>query len=155
MIQIQKIIENQKKFFATGKTLDVKYRKDALKKLKSTIEKYEVEIGSAINTDLGKSASESYMCEIGLVKSESAYMIKHLNKFAREKFWSTLDEESRVIAEKFDEKHGFFQFMRDTGLIAHYDSCYADVAEDVICKWVRDNNISIDWDNISADWLVF
>ena len=83
--QIQKIIENQKKFFATGKTLDVKYRKDALKKLKSTIEKYEVEIGSAIKADLGKSASESYMCEIGLVKSEIAYMIKHLGKFAKEK----------------------------------------------------------------------
>ena len=38
-IQIQKIIENQKKFFATGKTLDIKYRKNALQKLKSAIEK--------------------------------------------------------------------------------------------------------------------
>ena len=84
-IQIQKIIENQKKFFATGKTLDIKYRKNALQKLKSAIEKYEVEIGKAIRADLGKSHSESYMCEIGLVKSEIAYMIKHLNKFAKEK----------------------------------------------------------------------
>ena len=83
--QIQKIIENQKKFFATGKTHDVKYRKDALKKLKSTIEKYEDEIAEAIKTDLGKSSSESYMCEIGLVKSEISYMLKHIGKFAKEK----------------------------------------------------------------------
>ena len=83
--QIQKIIENQKEFFATGKMLDVKYRKEALKRLKATIEKYEDQIGQAIKADLGKSSSESYMCEIGLVKSEITYMIKHINKFTREK----------------------------------------------------------------------
>jgi len=83
--QIQKIIENQKKFFATGKTLDIKYRKNALHKLKSTIEKYEDEIAEAIKTDLGKSSSESYMCEIGLVKSEISYMLKHIGKFTKEK----------------------------------------------------------------------
>lgn len=83
--EIKKIIENQKKFFATGKTLDVKYRIDALKKLKSAIEKYEDEIAGAIKADLGKSSSESYMCEIGLVKSEISYMLKHIKKYAREK----------------------------------------------------------------------
>lgn len=83
--QIQKIIENQKKFFETGKTLDIKYRKNALHKLKSTIEKYEYEIGEAIKSDLGKSSSESYMCEIGLVKSEISYMLKHIGKFTKEK----------------------------------------------------------------------
>ena len=85
MTEIKNIIEKQKKFFATGKTLDIKYRKEALKKLKASIEKYETEIEEAINKDLGKSTSESFMCEIGLVKSEISYMIKHINKFAREK----------------------------------------------------------------------
>lgn len=85
MTEIKNIIEKQKKFFATGKTLDIKYRKEALKKLKATIEKYETEIGEAIKADLGKSTSESFMCEIGLVKSEISYMIKHINKFAKEK----------------------------------------------------------------------
>ncbi len=83
--EIQNIIEKQKKFFSTGKTLDVKYRIDSLKKLKATIEKYEIEIAEAIKTDLGKSTSESYMCEIGLVKSEISYMIKHIKKYAKEK----------------------------------------------------------------------
>ncbi len=83
--EIKNIIEKQKKFFATGKTLDIKYRTEALKKLKATIEKYEVEIGKAIKADLGKSSSESFMCEIGLVKSEISYMIKHIKKYAKEK----------------------------------------------------------------------
>ena len=84
-IEIQNTIEKQKKFFSTGKTLDVKYRIDALKRLKATIEKYEDKIADAIKSDLGKSSSESYMCEIGLVKSEISYMIKHVKKYAREK----------------------------------------------------------------------
>ena len=49
MTEIKNIIEKQKKFFATGKTLDIKYRKEALKKLKASIEKYETEIEEAIN----------------------------------------------------------------------------------------------------------
>lgn len=84
-IEIQNIIEKQKRFFASGKTLDVKYRIDALKRLKATIEKYEDKIADAIKSDLGKSKSESYMCEIGLVKSEISYMIKHVKKYAKEK----------------------------------------------------------------------
>lgn len=88
-IEIQNIIEKQKMFFATGKTLDVKYRIDALKKLKAAIGKYEDEIADAIKADLGKSKSESYMCEIGLVKSEISYMIKHVKKYAKEKMVKT------------------------------------------------------------------
>lgn len=83
--EIKNIVKKQKDFFVSAKTLDVKCRIDALKKLKSAIEKYEEEIASAINSDLGKSKSESYMCEIGLSKSEINYMIKHTKKFAREK----------------------------------------------------------------------
>ena len=83
--EINNIIQKQKRFFAAGKTIDVKYRINALKKLKSAIQKYEPEIEQAIKCDLGKSCSESYMCEIGLVKSEISYMIKHIKKFAREK----------------------------------------------------------------------
>ena len=83
--EIQNIIEKQKRFFATGKTLNIKYRIEALKKLKVLIEKYEEEIGKAIKADLGKSSSESFMCEIGLVKSEISYMIKHIKKYAKER----------------------------------------------------------------------
>ncbi len=82
---IKQIISIQKTFFSTGITLSVDYRINALKKLKSCINKYENDIIEAIHKDLGKSRFESYMCEIGLVLGEISYMLKHIRSFAREK----------------------------------------------------------------------
>lgn len=79
------ILEKQKIFFSTGVTLPVAYRKQALKKLYTIIDKYEEKIYDALNKDLGKSKSESYMCEIGLVKSEITFMLGHVKKLAKEK----------------------------------------------------------------------
>ncbi len=77
-------INIQKTYFATGATLPVKHRINALKKLKATIIRLQDEIHDALRADLGKSASESYMCETGLVLSEITYMLKHIRSFARE-----------------------------------------------------------------------
>ena len=83
--RMNEIIEKQRKFFASGKTLDVNYRIEALKRLRSTIYKYEDKIRDAIYSDLGKSADEAYFCETGLVISEISYMIKNTKKFAKDK----------------------------------------------------------------------
>lgn len=83
--EIKTLIQKQRSFFQTGKTLNVEYRIQALKRLKECILKYENEINDAIQKDLGKSAFESYMCETGLVLSEISYMLKHVRKFAKEK----------------------------------------------------------------------
>lgn len=82
---IKQTLSEQRTFFATGITLSVDYRINALKKLKSCINKYENDIIEAIHKDLGKSRFESYMCEIGLVLGEISYMLKHIRSFAREK----------------------------------------------------------------------
>ena len=82
--KINNIVKKQKDFFATGKTLSIDFRIDALKRLKNAIVKYDNEIEQAIKADLGKSGFESYMCETGMVKSEIAYMIKNIKKFAKE-----------------------------------------------------------------------
>ena len=68
------------------------------------------------------------------------------------KFWQSLDDSSRALAESFSEKRGFFQFMRDTGLIEYYDEAYAAAAEEIICAWEHDIHLSINWDNIVTDW---
>lgn len=84
-IDIKRTIDMQKSFFSSGKTLDINFRINALKKLKICINIYENDITEAIRKDLGKSHFESYMCEIGLVLSEISYMLKHIRSFAREK----------------------------------------------------------------------
>ncbi len=82
---IEELVEKQRAFFYQGKTLDLEFRRKALQKLKEALLRYEYEIAEALKKDLGKSHSESYMCEIGLVASEITYMLKHMRAFAREK----------------------------------------------------------------------
>ncbi len=82
---IKTLIEKQKKFYASGRTLDIKYRLEALKRLKDKINANLDEIHGAIRKDLGKSAFESYMCETGLALSEISYMLKHTRRFSRER----------------------------------------------------------------------
>lgn len=82
---IHDIVEQQRAYFATGATLDVAARIDALQKLRESIIRHETEIHEALRLDLGKSGFESYMCETGLTRSEITYMLRHIRSFAREK----------------------------------------------------------------------
>ena len=82
---IKEILKKQQEFFATGTTLQVSFRLEALDILEEAILKYQDDIQEALRKDLGKSAFESYMCETGLTLSEIRYMKRHLRSFAREK----------------------------------------------------------------------
>lgn len=83
--EVAGIVSAQRRFFATGKTLPVDYRIDALKRLRQYLIDNEAEIAKAVKADLGKSAAESYMCETGLVISEISFMLKHVRAYSREK----------------------------------------------------------------------
>ncbi len=84
-IEIQNILEKQHKFFQTGQTLPVAYRIEQLRKLKDSIIRHEPDLNLALKADLGKSETESYMCEIGLTLSELSWMLKHIKKLTKEK----------------------------------------------------------------------
>lgn len=79
------MLKKQRTFFDSGKTLKIAYRLRALETLERGIKDSEQELCRALFTDLGKSAAESYMCEIGLTLSELRYMKKHLRSFARDR----------------------------------------------------------------------
>ena len=82
---IQEIVKKQKAFFETGKTKDISYRKEALKRLKQAIIEHEPEINQALKQDLNKSEMESYMTEIGMVLSELSHAIKHVKSWSKKK----------------------------------------------------------------------
>ena len=82
---IPKIVERQKQYFESGATLSVKHRKKRLKSLYSAIKANLPALHEGLKADLGKSQTESYMCETGLAMSELSYMIKHIKKFAKPK----------------------------------------------------------------------
>ena len=79
--EINEIVEAQRAHFFSGGTLNVKERKRYLLALKEEIRNNTDTIAQALYADLGKSASESYMCETGLTLSEISYLLKHIKKF--------------------------------------------------------------------------
>ena len=83
--QMKEITDAQKKFFYSSQTLDVAFRKKQLAALKQAVKNNLTLLTDALHADLGKSAYESYMCEISLVLEEINYFLKHLSKLARPK----------------------------------------------------------------------
>ncbi len=81
-MNIKEIVRSQKDFFATGATINVNFRIEALQKLRENIQRMESDIYSALKTDLNKCKNEAYMTEIGLVYNEIRYMLKNIKKLA-------------------------------------------------------------------------
>ncbi len=82
-MDIETTVARQRAYFSHGETLPLAFRRHALEKLRTAILAREQEICAALQKDLGKSAAESYMCEIGMTLSEIAFMLRHMGKWAR------------------------------------------------------------------------
>src|SRR5690606_3791608 len=77
--------ERQKAFFQTGKTKDIHFRINALKKLRERICANENQIIQALKSDLNKSPFDAYTTEIGFVLAEIRFLLKHIKKWTRPK----------------------------------------------------------------------
>ncbi len=84
-MQIEALMERQRAFFDSGKTLDMAYRLRALRLLEQAVTDSEQRLAHALRSDLGKSRAEAYMCEIGLTLSELRYMKRHMRAFGRDR----------------------------------------------------------------------
>jgi len=100
---ISGMLENQKRFFASGKTPDIRFRIDNLKKFKSTIVRYEKKITDALWVDLHKSYEEAWLTEISIVLLEIDNHISHLNRWVKSRRVSTplfnLPSSGKIIYE--------------------------------------------------------
>ncbi len=83
--KIISIRDAQKAYFHSGATLDVRFRKNMLKRLLAAMEAWEGKLCDALRTDLHKSYEEAYLTEISIVKAEIRTHIKHVEKWARRK----------------------------------------------------------------------
>lgn len=86
MTAIENIIKKQRAFFDSHKTKDVHFRIEQLKKLREAIKTRENDICKALEKDLGKSSTEAYMAEIGMVLEELSYVIKHTKKWSKREY---------------------------------------------------------------------
>lgn len=84
-MEIKALIKAQRAYFATGATLGIAARRAALQRLEAAVLAHEAEINAALAADLGKSAAESYMCEVGMTLAEIRFAQKHLARWMRDK----------------------------------------------------------------------
>ena len=80
---IREIVAAQRRFFRTGETLPIRWRIKQLKRLKEAVLAHEKEFEDALAEDLGRSAVEAYLCDIGPIIVEINEMLAGLRRWAR------------------------------------------------------------------------
>jgi aldehyde dehydrogenase (NAD+) len=80
---VLQIINEHKKFFDTGKTKNIDFRIEQLRKLRRAITDNEEAIIDALHQDLHKSRYEAFTTEIGLLYTSIRILTKNLKKWAR------------------------------------------------------------------------
>ena len=82
-MKIGQVVEEQREFFRTGKTLSYTFRDEQLQRLYAAVSTREKKILEALHKDLHKSDQEAYMTEIGLVLAEITHMRKNLKNWMK------------------------------------------------------------------------
>ena len=77
-MELHELAKGQREFYQTGRTLNYAFRAQALDSLAKGLARWEDRLLQALEADLGKPPFETYMTEIGLVKSELRWQRAHL-----------------------------------------------------------------------------
>lgn len=81
-MHLSDIVDRQRAYFNTDVTKDLNFRSDALQKLLQALISNESMLMKALKADLNKSGFEAYMTEIGMVREECRFAVRHLKKWA-------------------------------------------------------------------------
>ncbi|MBR4989209.1 MAG: aldehyde dehydrogenase [Bacteroidaceae bacterium] len=82
---INGIIAAQRDFFASNTTLELKFRKEQLKKLRNALKEWEKPLCEALWKDLHKSTEEAILTELSIVAGEVQNHISHITGWAKRK----------------------------------------------------------------------
>lgn len=84
-MEIQEIVSNQKAFFKTQQTKNIKFRKMYLEKLRDIVIKNEDLLYEAIHKDFGKSRFDTFTTELSFVLNDIDYYLKNVSSFSKPK----------------------------------------------------------------------
>ena len=82
---IEQIIQAQRAYFHSGATLDIRFRREMLKKFQAALAKWEKPLAAALWADLHKSYEEAYLTELSIVKGEIKNHLHHIGRWNRPK----------------------------------------------------------------------
>jgi len=80
---IQQTYERLHSSFLSHKTISLQWRRQQLEQIALMLREHELEFATALADDLGKSATEAWVTEIGFLLSDITHNIKNLNKWAK------------------------------------------------------------------------
>ncbi|MBR6630572.1 MAG: aldehyde dehydrogenase family protein, partial [Alistipes sp.] len=80
--RISAIVQAQREFFDSHRTLSVEYRMEMLRRLRKAITDNEEALTDALRTDLNKSYEEAYLTEISIILGEIDNFLKNLPRWA-------------------------------------------------------------------------
>jgi len=83
MIEIPALIKDQKDYFNTGQTKEIRFRMAQLDTLQKAVANNRTKILDALQKDLSKSAYEGYLTEVGIVLDEIRFIKKRLPKWSK------------------------------------------------------------------------
>ncbi len=80
-IDVASIIEAQRRFFRSGATRSLEFRRQQLESLRELVRANESRILEALASDLGKPRFEAFASETGFIASEVGYALDHLEEW--------------------------------------------------------------------------
>ncbi|MDO5695149.1 MAG: aldehyde dehydrogenase [Eubacteriales bacterium] len=81
--EIYNLFEDARKYLKSKKTLDPEFRIKMLKRLRTTLKRYESAIYRALQTDLNKCEQEALMTEVSVVFTEIDYVLKNIRVWTK------------------------------------------------------------------------
>lgn len=84
-MNFEQILNEQRTFFESQKTKNLKFRKRYLEKLRDLISANEDQFYSAIHADFGKSKFDTYTTEVSFVLKDIDYYLKNLKSLSKPK----------------------------------------------------------------------
>lgn len=110
-MEIKALLQAQRIFFRSHQSKDVRYRKQALKRLRALIMEREKDICTALYKDLHKAEMESYMSEVGMVLAEITYQLRHLDAWAKPQRVHTPLAQFSARSYRYPEPYGVVLVM--------------------------------------------
>ena len=102
---MKELVSAQRRYWNSGATRSVGFRRDMLEKLERAVVSRERELLSALREDLGKAPYESYACEVGMTLAELRCAKSHLTRWAAPKGrpspMALFPAKSRVVADPY------------------------------------------------------
>ena len=80
---VHQIVEKQRAYFRSGKTLPIAFRKKMLIALKESVIAHQADMEEALKKDLGRSDVEAFLCDVGPVILEINEALHGLKKWAK------------------------------------------------------------------------